>query len=483
MTLFDDRRKAILNRQAPLATRMRPRNLDEFVGQQKLVGPGRVVRRMIERDRLHSMILWGPPGSGKTTLAQVISGVTKSYFAEMSAVTSGVRDIRSEAADAQHRIGSTGTRTILFVDEIHRFSKSQQDALLPHVEAGTFILIGATTENPSFEVNAPLLSRTRVYTIEPLEDADMNRIIDAALGDLERGLAAANPTLDDAARSFLLRASNGDARSALNAVEVAVDSAAEEDGQRNITVELVEQAIEKRSRYDRLGDMHYDTISAFIKSIRASDPDAAVYYLARMIDAGEDPLFIARRLVISAAEDIGLANPNGLGSRGCGSAGRQFRRHAGRSHPTRRSDDLSRLGAKIELRVPGDRQGSGTCPRKPRRTGPDAPPQRANGVNEADRLRRRLRVPPRCSREFRGSGKSAREGARQSVLRAGRTRCRTPDRGAAAGLVGGEIRRLTRDPTDRCRDLSLHRRARQSGSEYPRHQITVGCSHRPNCVS
>ena len=312
MTLFDDRRKAILNRQAPLATRMRPRNLDEFVGQQKLVGPGRVVRRMIERDRLHSMILWGPPGSGKTTLAQVISGVTKSYFAEMSAVTSGVRDIRSEAADAQHRVGSTGTRTILFVDEIHRFSKSQQDALLPHVEAGTFILIGATTENPSFEVNAPLLSRTRVYTIEPLEDADMNRIIDAALGDLERGLAAANPTLDDAARSFLLRASNGDARSALNAVEVAVDSAAEEDGQRNITVELVEQAIEKRSRYDRLGDMHYDTISAFIKSIRASDPDAAVYYLARMIDAGEDPLFIARRLVISAAEDIGLANPNGL---------------------------------------------------------------------------------------------------------------------------------------------------------------------------
>ena len=312
MTLFDDRRKAILNRQAPLATRMRPRNLDEFVGQQKLVGPGRVVRRMIERDRLHSMILWGPPGSGKTTLAQLISGKTKSFFAEMSAVTSGVRDIRSEAADAQHRIGSTGTRTILFVDEIHRFSKSQQDALLPHVEAGTFILIGATTENPSFEVNAPLLSRTRVYTIEPLEDADMNRIINAALGDLERGLAAVNPVLDDEARSFLLRASNGDARSALNALEVAVDSAAEEDGTRRITVELVEQAIEKRSRYDRLGDMHYDTISAFIKSIRASDPDAAVYYLARMIDAGEDPLFIARRLVISAAEDIGLANPNGL---------------------------------------------------------------------------------------------------------------------------------------------------------------------------
>ena len=312
MTLFEDRGKALLNRQAPLATRMRPRTLDEFVGQEKLVGPGRVVRRMIERDRIHSMILWGPPGSGKTTLAQLISGVTKSHFVEMSAVTSGVRDIRREAADAQHRLGSTGTRTVLFIDEIHRFSKSQQDALLPHVEAGTFILIGATTENPSFEVNAPLLSRTRVYTIEALSDDDMGRIIDAALADLERGLAAANATLDDEARSFLLRASNGDARTALNALEIAVDSAPAEGGGRKVTVDLIEQAVEKRSRYDRLGDMHYDTISAFIKSVRASDPDAAIYYLARMIDAGEDPLFIARRLVILAAEDIGLANPNGL---------------------------------------------------------------------------------------------------------------------------------------------------------------------------
>ena len=312
MTLFEDRRQAIMNRQAPLATRMRPRNLDEFVGQQKLVGQGRVVRRMIERDRIHSMILWGPPGSGKTTLAQLISGVTKSHFAELSAVTSGVRDIRREAAEAQHRIGSTGTRTILFIDEIHRFSKSQQDALLPHVEAGTFILIGATTENPSFEVIAPLLSRTRVYTIDPLDNTDMSSIIDAALNDQERGLAVVKPVLDEEARSFLLRASNGDARSALNALEIAVDSASAEDGKRVVTVDLIEQAIEKRSRYDRLGDMHYDTISAFIKSVRASDPDAAIYYLARMIDAGEDPLFIARRLVILAAEDIGLANPNGL---------------------------------------------------------------------------------------------------------------------------------------------------------------------------
>ena len=312
MTLFEDRSKALLNRQAPLATRMRPQILEDFVGQEKLVGPGRVVRQMIERDRIHSMILWGPPGSGKTTLAQLISGVTKSHFVELSAVTSGVRDIRQQAADAQHRLGSIGTRTVLFIDEIHRFSKSQQDALLPHVEAGTFILIGATTENPSFEVNAPLLSRTRVYTIEALSDDEIGVIVDAALKDVERGLGTANATLDDDARSFLLRASNGDARTALNALEIAVDSAPVEDGGRKVTVDLIEQAVEKRSRYDRLGDMHYDTISAFIKSVRASDPDAAIYYLARMIDAGEDPLFIARRLVILAAEDVGLANPNGL---------------------------------------------------------------------------------------------------------------------------------------------------------------------------
>ena len=312
MTLFEDRSKALLNRQAPLATRMRPQALEDFVGQEKLVGPGRVVRQMIERDRIHSMILWGPPGSGKTTLAQLISGVTKSHFVELSAVTSGVRDIRQQAADAQHRLGSTGTRTVLFIDEIHRFSKSQQDALLPHVEAGTFILIGATTENPSFEVNAPLLSRTRVYTIEALRDDEIGRIVDAALMDVERGLGSAKATLDDDAHSFLLRASNGDARTALNALEIAVDSAPVEDGGRKVTVDLIEQAVEKRSRYDRLGDMHYDTISAFIKSVRASDPDAAIYYLARMIDAGEDPLFIARRLVILAAEDVGLANPNGL---------------------------------------------------------------------------------------------------------------------------------------------------------------------------
>lgn len=313
MTLFEERSDSILHRQAPLATRMRPRNLDEFVGQQHLVGDGRVLRRMIDEDRMHSLILWGPPGSGKTTLAQLVSNMTKSKFVQLSAVTSGVRDLRREAEEAQHRLGATGVRTVLFVDEIHRFSKSQQDALLPHVESGTFILIGATTENPSFEVNAPLLSRTRVYTMSSLTDDDIGKIIDSALADIERGLGTFNAMLSDDARSFLLHASNGDARAALNTLDIAVESALSNvNGERVVEVELVEQSLEKSARYDRLGDMHYDTISAFIKSIRASDPDAAIYYLARMIDAGEDPLFIARRLVISAAEDIGLANPNGL---------------------------------------------------------------------------------------------------------------------------------------------------------------------------
>ncbi len=313
MTLFENRQRAILNRQAPLAARMRPRSFSEFAGQKHLVGEGRVVRRMIEDDRLHSMILWGPPGSGKTTLAQLISRITKSEFVELSAVSSGVRDLRSAADDAAHNLGATGTRTILFVDEIHRFSKSQQDALLPHVESGTLILIGATTENPSFEVIAPLLSRSRVYTLEALTDEDIDMIIDVALNDVERGLGSRRASLNEDARSFLVRSSNGDARAALNALEIAVDSTgAEGDGRLIVDITTVEQALEKRARYDRLGDLHYDTISAFIKSVRASDPDAAIYYLARMIDAGEDPLFIARRLVILAAEDIGLANPNGL---------------------------------------------------------------------------------------------------------------------------------------------------------------------------
>ena len=313
MTLFDHRRREIQDRIAPLATRMRPRNLDEFVGQKHILTPGMVLRRAIEDDRVPSMILWGPPGSGKTTLARLIAGATGSHFEQLSAVSSGVKEVRAIMAAANDRLGETGRRTILFIDEIHRFSKSQQDGLLPHVEEGTVTLIGATTENPSFEVISPLLSRTRVYTLEPLNDDDIAEIIDRAIADVDHGLGRDRITLSEDARDFLLRVANGDARTALNTLELAVESTSKDgSGHIEVTLETMEESLQRQSRYDRLGDMHYDTISAFIKSIRASDPDAALYYLARMIDAGEDPVFIARRLVISAAEDIGLANPNGL---------------------------------------------------------------------------------------------------------------------------------------------------------------------------
>ena len=313
MTLFDHRRQQIQGRNAPLAARMRPRSLDEMVGQEGLISEGRVLRQAIDQDRVPSMVLWGPPGSGKTTLARLVAQVTKATFVQLSAVTSGVADVRGAVNEARHQLGEIGRPTIVFIDEIHRFSKSQQDALLPHVEDGTITLIGATTENPSFEVIAPLLSRTRVYTLAPLDDEAVGTILDRALSDEDRGLGTLNARLNDEARSFLLRVSGGDARTALDALELAVESSApDESGERVVDVDTVEQALQRQARYDRLGDAHYDTISAFIKSIRASDPDAALYYLARMIDAGEDPMFIARRLIVSAAEDVGLGNPGAL---------------------------------------------------------------------------------------------------------------------------------------------------------------------------
>ena len=313
MTLFDHRRQQIQGRTAPLAARMRPRSLDEMVGQEGLISEGRVLRLAIDQDRVPSIVLWGPPGSGKTTLARLIAQVTKATFVQLSAVTSGVAQVREAVNEARHQLGEIGRPTILFIDEIHRFSKSQQDALLPHVEDGTITLIGATTENPSFEVIAPLLSRTRVYTLAPLNDEAVGTILDRALADNDRGLGNLKACLTDEARSFLLRVSSGDARTALDALELAVESSApNESGERVVDVDTVEQAMQRQARYDRLGDAHYDTISAFIKSIRASDPDAALYYLARMIDAGEDPMFIARRLIVSAAEDVGLGNPGAL---------------------------------------------------------------------------------------------------------------------------------------------------------------------------
>ncbi|HEY6000996.1 MAG TPA: AAA family ATPase, partial [bacterium] len=293
---------------------MRPRTLDEYVGQAGIVGDGQLLRRAIEADRLTSLILWGPPGTGKTSLAAVIARRTKSHFETINAVMAGVADIRKVVAGAQRRRQVAGQRTILLVDEIHRFNRGQQDALLPHVEDGTIILIGATTENPFFDVNATLLSRSRVFQLRPLEDRDIARILRAALADRERGLGALGAQVDDAALAHLVRVAGGDARTALNALELAVTTTPPAaDGAVRVGLAEAEQSIQHRAlRYDREGDEHYDTISAFIKSVRGSDPDAALYWLAKMVAAGEDPRFILRRLVILAGEDVGLADPLAL---------------------------------------------------------------------------------------------------------------------------------------------------------------------------
>jgi putative ATPase len=304
-------------RNQPLAARMRPRSLDEYFGQLAIVGPGQLLRRAIEADRISSLILWGPPGTGKTSLAAVIARSTKSHFETLNAVMAGVADIRKVVAGAQRRRQVAGQRTILLVDEIHRFNRAQQDALLPHVEDGTVILIGATTENPFFDVNATLLSRSRVFQFRPLEDADIARILRHALADCERGLGNARAEVTEEAIGHLVRIAGGDARTALNALELAVATTPPDpaDGAGVVRVGLTEaeQSIQHRAlRYDREGDEHYDTISAFIKSVRGSDPDAALYWLAKMVAAGEDPRFILRRLVILAGEDVGLADPMAL---------------------------------------------------------------------------------------------------------------------------------------------------------------------------
>lgn len=314
MTLFEHRSRQELGSRAPLAAKMRPRNFDEYVGQAHIIGPGTVLRNSIEADTLPSIILWGPPGTGKTTLASLIANVTNSHFEQVSGVASGVADLRRIASEARERLGMSGQSTILFVDEIHRFNKAQQDVVLPYVEDGTVVLIGATTENPSFEVVSPLLSRARVFALESLSDEQVRLIVEAAVSDEERGLGGLMPHLDDEAMDALVNLSNGDARTALNALELAVSAASpDRGGRRSVSVATVEDAMQRRSlRHDKAGDLHYDTISAFIKSVRASDPNAAIYWLARMLEAGEDPLFIARRLVILASEDIGLAAPQAL---------------------------------------------------------------------------------------------------------------------------------------------------------------------------
>jgi len=314
MDMFEYQFEKQLSKEASLATRMRPTTFDEFVGQEHLVGKGRVLRKAIDADQIPSVILWGPPGSGKTTLAFVIANVTRSHFSPISAVSAGVSDLRKIIEEARERRKLHQQRTILFIDEIHRFNKAQQDAVLPFVEDGTVTLIGATTENPSFEVILPLLSRSKVLTLKPLSSDELRVIIIRALKDKLKGLGGLNAEVDEEAMDYLITMSNNDARIALNTLEIAVlATALDADGRRRITLATIEDALQRRApRYDRAGDQHYDLISALHKTLRGSDPDAALYWLARMLEAGEDPLYIARRLVRFASEDVGMADPQAL---------------------------------------------------------------------------------------------------------------------------------------------------------------------------
>jgi len=314
MDLFDYQREKALEKEAPLAHRMRPKVLEDFVGQEHIVGKGSLLYRAIKADKLSSIVLYGPPGTGKTTLAKIIANTTQANFKQLNATTSGIKDIKAVVEEAKSAIALHKLRTILFIDEIHRFNKSQQDTLLPYVEDGTIVLIGATTENPYFEVNKALLSRSIIFQLQQLTRENVKAILEKAALDKENGLGNHNFSIDDESLNFLADMSSGDARAALNGLELAIlTTEPNADGKIIIDLDVAQQCIQKRAvNYDKNGDSHYDTISAFIKSMRGSDPDAALYYLARMLYAGEDVKFIARRIVIHAAEDVGNADPHAL---------------------------------------------------------------------------------------------------------------------------------------------------------------------------
>ena len=314
MDLFSYMRSTTMEKESPLAARMRPTTLDEVVGQQHIIGKDKLLYRAIQADKLSSIIFYGPPGTGKTTLAKVIANTTKAEFTQINATVAGKKDMEEVIDKAKDQLGMYGRKTILFIDEIHRFNKGQQDYLLPFVEDGTIILIGATTENPYFEVNGALISRSIIFELKPLSTEDIKQLIKKAVYDSEKGMGAYNAEIDEEAIEFLADISGGDARHALNALELGIMTTERSgDGKIHITTEVAEECIQKRViRYDKTGDNHYDNISAFIKSMRGSDPDAAVYYLAKMLSAGESVTFIARRIMICAAEDVGMADPQAL---------------------------------------------------------------------------------------------------------------------------------------------------------------------------
>jgi len=314
MDIFEYMRANNMEKESPLAARLRPTTLDEVVGQEHIIGPDKLLYRAIKSDRISSIIFYGPPGTGKTTLAKVIANTTSATFTQLNATVAGKKDMEAVVEQAKNERGMYGKKTILFIDEIHRFNKGQQDYLLPFVEDGTVVLIGATTENPYFEVNGALISRSMIFELKPLSIENIISLIDRAIYDNEKGMGSYNAYIDDDARDFLAEMSGGDARHVLNAIELGVMSTnPDSDGRIHITIDVAQECIQKRvMRYDKDGDNHYDTISAFIKSMRGSDPDATLYYLARMLAAGEDPKFIARRIMVHAAEDVGLADPQAL---------------------------------------------------------------------------------------------------------------------------------------------------------------------------
>jgi putative ATPase len=322
MDLFGDSRQKNLDKVAPLAARMRPRTLDEFAGQRHFLGPGKLLRRMLEADRLTSVLFYGPPGTGKTTLARLVAGYTKSRFEQLNAAGAGVKDVRAVLDSAKEELANGGKRTVLFLDEIHRFNRAQQDILLPDVEAGTILLVGATTENPFFAVNSPLVSRSQIFQFAPLKEDDIKALVRRAIADPEQGYGKLNIAIDEEALNHWATVSDGDARRALSALEVAVLSTIKSEttdhglrttDQVHITLDVAEQSVQRKAIvYDGTGDEHYDAASALIKSMRGSDPDAAVYWVARMLEAGEDPRFIARRIAILASEDIGNADPRAI---------------------------------------------------------------------------------------------------------------------------------------------------------------------------